>query len=234
MATTTKTSKKNFECKYCGKSFAKETTLVSHMCEKKRRWTQEKETGVQFGLQAYLKFYEYTQSGKPKTYADFVESPYYIAFVKFGRHCVNIKCVNVDKFTAWLLKNNKKLDWWTKDSFYEEWLLNYMRTESAQDALERSLKKMMDYAEETEGLVSYSHYFRYGNANRICYHIASGRISPWVIYNCDSGVEFLGKLSEEQVNMIIAWIDPDFWNRAFKQLNSDVTWTKDILHQAGL
>jgi hypothetical protein len=204
------------------------------MCEKKRRWTQEKETGVQFGLQAYLKFYEYTQSGKPKTYADFVESPYYIAFVKFGRHCVNIKCVNVDKFTTWLLKNNKKLDWWTKDSFYEEWLLNYMRTESAQDALERSLKKMMDYAEETEGLVSYSHYFRYGNTNRICYHIASGRISPWVIYNCDSGIEFLGKLSEEQVNMIIAWIDPDFWNRAFKQLNSDVTWTKGILRQAGL
>jgi aspartate carbamoyltransferase regulatory subunit len=27
-----------FKCEYCKKSFQKETTLLAHSCEKKRRW----------------------------------------------------------------------------------------------------------------------------------------------------------------------------------------------------
>ena len=41
-------------CKYCNKEFRKESTLAAHLCESKRRWQQEKETGVQLGLRAYL------------------------------------------------------------------------------------------------------------------------------------------------------------------------------------
>ena len=227
-------SSQTYKCQYCSKEFKKESTLASHLCEKKRRWQQEKETGVQFGLRAYVRFYEYTQMGKPKTYADFVDSPYYIGFVKFGRHCVGIKCLNLNSFVNWLLKNNKKLDDWCKDSFYQEWLYEYLRKESAQDALERGLLTMQKYADVTEGMADFSGYFRYGNANRICYHISTGRISPWVIYNCDSGVNFLASLGEEQVGLIMQWIDPDYWNRTLRELKSDVSWCKEILKAAGL
>jgi len=82
-----------------------------HLCEEKRRWQEEKETGVQFGLQAYLRFYELTQgSAKMKSYTDFVASPYYRAFVKFGRHMVGIRAVNSKMFIDWVIKENKKLD----------------------------------------------------------------------------------------------------------------------------
>ena len=43
------------------------------MCEQKRRWQQEKDKGVQMGLQAYLRFYESPQGGQKKTYGDFVK-----------------------------------------------------------------------------------------------------------------------------------------------------------------
>ena len=227
-------SSQTYKCQYCNKAFKKEVTLTAHICEKKRRWQQEKETGVQFGLKAYLRFYEYTQTGKTKSYADFVESPYYIGFVKFGRHCVAIKCLHVVNFTNWLLKNNKKLDDWTRDSFYQEWMYEYLRKENAQDALERGLMTMQRYADATEGMTDFNGYFRYGNANRICYHISTGRISPWVIYNCDSGVNFLSSLSEEQIGMIIQWVDPDYWHRSLTELRSDTAWCKDILKAAGL
>jgi hypothetical protein len=99
--------------------FRKESTLTAHLCETKRRWQQEKETGVQFGLRAYLQFYETTQgSAKLKSYEDFVNSSYYRAFVRYGRHLVSIRAINSVSFTAWLLKNNKKLDHWTKDTYY--------------------------------------------------------------------------------------------------------------------
>ena len=224
-----------FTCKYCDKDFRKESTLTAHLCEPKRRWQQETETGVQFGLRAYLQFYETTQgSAQLKSYTDFVASPYYNAFVKFGRHLVAIRCINSNSYTAWLLKNNKKLDHWCKDKFYEEWLHEYVKREAVQDALERGLKQMEEYANGDSGLASYSHYFKYGNHNRICHHITTGRVSPWLVYNCDSGIEFLESISTEHLAIVLPWIDPDYWNRKFKDYVADVEWCKHVLGAAGL
>jgi len=231
----TSESELNFKCKYCERDFRKESTLAAHLCEPKRRWQQETETGVQFGLRAYLQFYETTQgSAQLKSYTDFVTSPYYNAFVKFGRHLVAIRCINSNSYTAWLLKNNKKLDHWCKDKFYEEWLHEYIRREAVQDALERGLKQMEEYANGDSGLASYSHYFKYGNHNRICHHITTGRVSPWLVYNCDSGIEFLESISAEHLAIVLPWIDPDYWNRKFKDYVADVEWCKHILGAAGL
>lgn len=229
-------SKTSYKCQYCSKEFKRESTLASHLCEGKRRWQQEKETGVQLGLKTYLRFFEYTQgSAKNKNYSTFVESPYYLAFVRFGRYCVDIRCINVTSFVDWLLKNNKRLDDWCKDSFYQEWMHAYLRKEAPQDALERALKEMQNYADEHPELKNgFVDYFRYANANRICYHITTGRISPWVVYNCDSGIDFLSSLVEEQVNIVLPYIDPDYWQRRFKDYVADVEWTKSILKAAGL
>jgi hypothetical protein len=224
----------SYKCRYCDKEFRKESTLTAHLCEQKRRWQQETETGVQFGLRAYLRFYEVTQgSSKLKSYSDFASSPYYNAFVKYGRYLISIRALNANSFTDWLLKNNKKLDYWCKDSFYEEWMIEYLKKEAVQDALERALKEMEDYAGSSD-IANFSHYFIYGNSNRICHHISTGRVSPWVIYNCNSGVEFLSNLSEEQVPLVMPYIDPDFWNRKFTDYMADVEWCKHVLKEAGL
>ena len=225
-----------FKCKYCEKEFRKESSLAVHLCEVKRRWQQERETGVQFGLQAYLRFYEMTQgSAKMKSYTDFVASPYYRAFVKFGRHMVAIRAVNPRAFIDWVIKENKKLDHWCHEKVYLEYLKQYMRKEAVQDALERALKEMQDYADEHgEFKNGFSDYFRFGNPNRICYHISTGRISPWIVYNCDSGVEFLSNLSEEQIGIVMPWIDPEYWQRKFKDYVADTEWIKEILRNAKL
>lgn len=225
-----------FSCKYCSKTFAKESTLTVHMCEPKRRYQQEKETGVQLGLRSYLRFYEVTQgSAKLKTYDDFVASPFYNAFVKFGRHLVSIRCINTASFTDWLLKNNKKLDYWCKDSFYSDWMMEYLKKEAVQDALERALKEMQDYADMDSTLENnFNNYFRRGNSNRILHHVRTGRISPWIVYNCDSGVAWLDSLNEEQIELVLPWIDPDFWQRKFKDYMADTEWAKDLLVKAGL
>ena len=223
-------------CKYCQKEFRKESTLVAHLCESKRRWQQEKDVGVQLGMRAYLRFYELSQgSAKLKSYEDFVNSSYYIAFVKFGRYMVDIRAVNAAKFTDWLLKNNKKLDHWCKETLYLEWLADYIKREPVQDALERALKEMQEYADTSQTLAGdFSHYFLHGNGNRICHHISSGRVSPWIVYNSPSGVAFLDTLNQEQLQIVLPWIDPDFWQQKFKDYAADTEWVKDILQKAGL
>lgn len=225
-----------YRCKYCEKDFRRESTLTAHMCEPKRRWQQEKDTGVQLGLRAYLRFYEITQgSAKLKSYEDFVRSPYYSAFVKWGQYMVSIRGINPPAFLEWLLKNNKKLDYWQKDEYYDTYLHEYLQREAVQDALERALKEMQQYADNHPELRNgFTDYFRYGNANRIIHHICTGRISPWVTFNCESGVDFLSGLTEDQIALVLPWINPDLWQRKFKDYMADTEWVKDILNKAGL
>jgi hypothetical protein len=225
----------SYECAYCKKTYSKESTLTSHSCERKRRFQQQQEIGVQWGFQSYLIFYETTQNGNRKTYEQFVDSSYYTAFVRFGRHSHSVHCPNLANFTRWLLKNNRRLDHWCSDQYYAEWLKEYLKRESVQDALERSIQCMMDYAHEHPDLRNgYRDYFRLVNENRICYHIASGRISPWAVYNCESGQDFLGRLNEDQVAMINDIIDPTYWQPRFRDLPDDVIFVTKVLKLAFL
>lgn len=226
----------SYTCQFCKKSYTKESTLISHLCEPKRRFNQRNEQGVQIGFNAYLRFYEITQgSSKLKTYDDFSDSPFYIAFVRYGRYLVDLRAVNVKSFTDWLLQNNHKLDNWTKEKLYSTWLFEYIKREPAQDAIERALREMQDYADtDTKLENSFNNYFRLGSSNRICYHISTGRISPWVVYNCDSGIAWLNQSNPEHLNIIMPWIDPDYWAKRFKDYLADTEWSKMILEKAGL
>jgi hypothetical protein len=203
-----------------------------HLCEAKRRRQEQNERGVQLGLQAYLRFYETTQgSAKLKTFDDFAESPYYRAFVKFGRYCVNIRAINPARFIDWVLKQNKKIDHWCRDSIYTEYLLDYLKVEAVSDALARAIEFSIEWGEQKQ---SPPHdCLRYGNSNAMCAAVAAGRISPWVIFNCDSGQKFLSELNAEQVAMIWPYIDADIWQRKFKDYPADQEWAREMLNQAG-
>lgn len=219
-------------CGYCKKTFKRAESLVVHMCEPKRRRMDRSERGVELGFQSYLRFYEIAQAGKKvKTYDEFCESPYYRAFVKFGRYCVATKSVNPRQFTEWLLKNNKKIDNWASDKVYTEYLLDYLKVEAVDDALARSVEYSIDWSEKNSAPAH--DCLRYGSTNVLCYAITAGRISPWVIYNSESGQKFLGELNSEQVAMIWPYIDSDVWQRRFADRPEDVEYAKQILKTAG-
>lgn len=230
-----KVTEKEFACKYCGRSFSREKTLASHTCEQKRRWQQEKDKHVQLGLQAYLRFYEKTQgatNSKQKTYGDFVNSPYYNAFVKFGKHLVEIRAINISKFIDYIINNNAKLDQWTHDKHYQEYLAQHLKVESWQDAIARSLKTMETWADENQAQLN--SYFIAAGVNKICQHIVNGRISTWVIFNCDTGVNFLSKVQDEQLAIIYDYIDPEFWKKHFIKFHTETSIVKEALKEAGL
>jgi len=209
----------------------KESSLAVHSCEPRRRMERD-EAGVRLGFNAYLKFYELTQgSAKLKTYDDFCESAYYRAFVKFGRYCVDIRAVNPARFVEWVLKQNKKIDHWCKDTVYTEYLSDYLRVENINDALARAVEFGIDWAEQSGHPAE--DCLRYGNTNAMVYAVTTGRISPWIIYNSESGQKFLSELTTEQVAMIWPYIDTDFWIKKFKDYPADQEYARDILAKAG-
>ena len=221
-----------YTCQYCKKNFIKESSLAVHSCEPRRRRQEQSERGVQLGLQAYLKFYQLTQgSARLKTFDDFADSPYYRAFVKFGRYCVDIRAINPARFIEYVLKQNKKIDHWCRDSIYTEYLLDYLRVENINDALARAIEFGITWQEQTSNPAH--DCLRYGNSNAMCHAITTGRISPWIIYNSESGQQFLSELSTEQIAMIWSYIDSDVWMKKFQDYPADQEYAKDILSKAG-
>jgi hypothetical protein len=222
----------SYTCQYCKKNFIKETSLSVHSCEPRRRRQEKDEAGVRLGFMAYIKFYELTQgSAKLKTYDHFCESPYYRAFVKFGRYCVDIRAINPARFVEWVLKQNKKIDHWTRDSIYTEYLLNYLKVEQVNDALARAIEYSIDWAEKTGHPAE--DCLRYGNSNAIVHAITTGRISSWILYNCDSGQKFLDDLDTTQIAMVWPYIDPEFWTSRFRDCLADQEYVREILNKAG-
>ena len=222
----------SYTCQYCKKDFMKESSLAVHSCEPRRRRMEKDEAGVRLGFQAYIKFYELTQgSAKLKTFDDFAESPYYKAFVRFGRYCVEVKAINPEQFTRWVLKQNKKLDHWAKDSVYTEYLQDYLRVENVNDALARAIEFSIDWGEKNTAKPE--DCLRYGNDNAMTYAVSTGRISPWAIYCSDSGQQFLNNLDQTQVATIWSIIDADYWMRKFKDYPADYEYAREMLQKAG-
>jgi hypothetical protein len=221
-----------YSCKYCEKNFKRENSLAVHLCERKKRWQAKDEKAVRVGFNAYLKFYEYTQhSTKVKTQMEFIKSPYYKAFVKFGRYCVDINAINIGRFIEYIIKKNKKLDYWTSDKLYTEYLIVLLHSENPIDTLTRAIKHSMKWADKNGA--NSKDMLRYGAVNTVCYAITNGQISSWVLYNCDSGLEFLGKLNTEQTAIIWDFINPEIWSKKIKDYSTDVNYIKKILKEAG-
>lgn len=221
-----------FVCEYCKKTFARESSIEVHMCEPKRRRLNRDDAGVRIGFQAYIRFYEQAQgSARLKTYDDFCDSSYYLAFVKFGRYCVDTKTINPAQFMNWLLKNQKKIDRWCSDRFYTEYLTWYLTVEAVDDALARAMEYAIDWSEKNNS--PSQDCVRYGNANTTCYAIVTGRLSPWVIYNSESGQKFLSDANQEQLAMIWPYVNVDTWNKKFSDYAADQEYAREILKKAG-
>jgi len=223
----------SFECQFCKKTFKKEKTLSVHLCEQKRRWINKDSKYVRLGFLAYNRFYEITQgSAKPKTYEHFSKSNYYTAFTKFGRHILEINAIDPEKFIDFVINNSVHLDKWCSDSVYETYIRELNKKETAERAVERGILLMQQWGREHDR--PYNVFFREISRPRLIHWIKSGRISPWIIFNCDSGNAVIGTLTDDELNMINEYLEPTFWTRKFSTRKEDVDFVQMVLKEAGL
>jgi len=223
----------SYICEYCQSKFTREKTLMIHMCEKKRRYVMKDEKHVMIGLTAFNKFFQFVQkSNTNKSYDEFAKSPYYNAFVKFGSFVSNTNPLYPEKFLDWVVKSGVKLDHWCRDELYEKYVLELIHTENVDTALERSIKNMTEWAVKNNS--SWDHYFKYVSSNRAVYDIKDGKISPWLLLNCESGKKLLSELLDEQLNSISTIIDPQVWLKKFKQQKADLEFVKQVVKESTL
>jgi hypothetical protein len=222
----------NFKCAYCEKEFTKEKTLAVHVCEPKRRHLSKNEKHVQLALLTYKRFYEISQKIKGKTFEEFAKSPYYNAFVKFGSFMSNANPIYPEKFIDFVIRSGVKLDHWCRDELYDTYLLELIKMEPADGAIQRSVQTMMDWADDKQA--AWNHYFSYVNLNRATHDIKEGKISPWILLQSKSGKEMLKKMNDEQLSIVGDIINPQFWISRFKKLTADVELVRDVIKEASI
>jgi hypothetical protein len=222
-----------YVCEHCGTKFTKEKTLVVHMCEQKRRYLAKDEKHVILGYTVYNRFYRLTQKQKhDKTYLEFAKSPYYNAFVKFGSFMHNVNPLYPDQYIDFVVISGVKLDHWCREELYEKFVLHLIKTESVEIALERSIDTMSTWAVENNAV--WNHYFNYISPSRAMFNIKDGKISPWLLLNCNSGRNLLNTFNDEQLAAVATMIDPPFWKKKFRDKKFDMELITQVVKESNL
>jgi hypothetical protein len=223
----------SYTCQYCNHKFSKEKTLAVHVCEQKRRALAKTERHVLLGYDTYNKFYRKTQNSKQdKTYDEFARSPYYNAFVKFGSFVSNVNPLYPERFMDYVVTSGVKLDHWCRDALYDQYVIDLIKKESVETALERSISHMMAWGENNNA--AWNHYFLYVSLSRACFDIKDGKISPWLVLNSSSGKAMLKKFSDEQLTAINVIMDIPFWLNKFKRMSTDVELVKQVVKESNI
>lgn len=226
-------TKKPYVCQYCSHGYTKESTLMTHVCEQKRRHLQKDQKAVRLGYDAFNRFFKLSQNSKgDKTYDEFAKSPYYNAFVKFGSYVSNVNPLYPDHYIDWVIRSGVKLDHWCKDALYEKYVLELIHTEAVEVAIERSVRHMQKWADDNGSL--WNHYFKYVSPNRAMFDIKDGKVSPWLVLNSSTGKELLNRMDDIQLSSITAVIDPQVWVKRFKADKNDLELVKTVVREGKL
>jgi hypothetical protein len=210
-----------------------EKTLVAHMCERKRRALQKDEKRVQAGFMAFNRWWQLAQGAKKsKTYDEFCDTSYYNAFVKFGSFLNNVTPIYPEKFVDFVIKSGVKLDHWCRDELYDRYLVDMLKVEPVESAVQRTIQTMMEWGDEHNA--NFAHYFLYASLNKAVHDIRNGKLSPWVVLNTTSGKEMVQKMSDEQLDMIAPTFDVPFWLRKFRESPADIAMVKEICKEVGI
>ena len=208
-------------CKFCGKSFKRERTLASHVCEPKRRHADSVERYWQLAFRTYQKFYKYNYPtrNKDRTKEQFIKSQYYSGFIKFGRFLSTGLVLNHEKYVEYVIRNAVKLERWSSDAIYDEYLKEHLFKETVDRAAERMMLHIMNWASDHDQLAD--NFFNELTSAKALLLIRNGTISPWIIYGTHQGEKIIDSMSDEQLDIVVKFIDPRKWKPKIKMKQSE-------------
>jgi hypothetical protein len=223
----------DYGCEHCGRTFVRETTLATHLCEQKRRWDAQTQPASRIAFAAWTKFYnQFQPTKKDKSYREFTKSSYYGGFIKYGTYCIDARVINPLAYLDWNIREKVALDNWTSDRHYSRYLIEYLKLENSMDAVKRSIETLLTISENEN--VQLCDVLRLYSTNKLCHLITQGHISPWLLFNSDSGTNFLASLNPDQLGMTYDYINPEQWSIRFKRDAVTVKEVKTLLEQVGI
>lgn len=220
-----------FLCEFCKKEYTKEIFLINHNCKKKRWWFEKDKPDSRIAFMAWNRFHE-LNGKKHQTFREFIDSQFYLAFIRFGKQVLALNVFEPAKFIDYVIKNNLPLHQWTHDFVYEQFIREFTKQEPFDNAFERGIVLMKTWSDDT-GEPWYD-FFRKVNPNQATNWIRNGKLSPWVLYNVDSSTELLNRCNEEQINIITKYAPSGPWKIKFNKDKEGCKFIRETLQNNGM
>jgi hypothetical protein len=223
--------KDQLECRFCNKTFQKESTLVAHMCEPKRRILAENDKANRIGYNAWLIFRRLITPNAKKTpsYEDFTKNKYYTTFVKLGKRIIDLHIPEPDNFVKYLVMNSVKFSNWGKDFVYEMYIREMTKKETVQRAAERTVLLMQQWGMDQQQ--DWKTFWTNVNTTQSLHWIRVGRLSPWVLLGTEQGKSLLDRFDQHQLQEATGYIELDPWRIRIARNKRDCEWMQDVFNQ---
>lgn len=203
------------------------------MCIKKQRHLDKDSVASRMGLELFRRFYELNTATKnAKTIDEFINSRYYIAFIKFARRLMDLRPVDQSRFVDYVFRNGIKDRDWCKDKVYEAYIVDLLSKEPASRGLERSINTMNEWGKKYD--LPFNEFFIHVAPAEATHLVKMGKISPWVLYLSTTSDHLWDRLSDEQADIISSVINPKVWKAKFELKKDDCSFARDILQDAGI
>ena len=222
----------DYQCRFCNKSFTRERTLSSHMCEKKHRWMSKDDASSRIAFSVWVDFMKYVspQSKKQKTIDDFISSRDYIGFVKFANYLIELRPMESDKFIHWLFKMGVRLSDWQRPGTYQLYVQEASKKETADRALEKTILTMREWGDNTGE--NWQEFFNKIAPATAMNMVVMGRLSPWIIYSADAAQRLLDRMEPGQIDTVAKHVDTEWWKKKINSSPEEVEWINTTIQQA--
>ena len=227
--------KPTFECKYCKKSYVRESTLMSHRCETKRRWDAQEDRSSRVGFMAWQQFTNtmvMAKRVKDRPFDEFIRSKLYTQFIKYAIHITRLNAVSPSRYTSYLLKHNFPVREWTKDAPYNSYMCDLLAKETPNEAIERSIKLAEEWAIDNDA--SLYDFFKEIHPNQALYWISNGKISPWFIYASSTVSVLMEKMTPDQLSELSKHLDHGVMVMRIRKYKKEFENIKAVLNEMGL
>lgn len=223
--------KDQLECRFCGKAFQKESTLVAHMCEPKRRILAENDRPNRIGYNAWLIFRKLMTPSAKKipTYEDFTKNKYYTTFVKLGKRIVDLSIPEPDNFVKYLVMNSVKFSNWGKDFVYEMYIREMTKKETIQRAAERTVLLMQQWGMDQQQ--DWKKFWTSVSTTQALHWIRVGRLSPWVMLGTEQGKSLLNRFDQHQLQEATGYIELDPWRIRIARNKDECIWMQQVFNK---
>lgn len=222
-----------FKCLYCGKVYKLEKPFTNHVCRQKKRVFEKDTKPARLAFATFTKFHEVHYRAKAvPSYEKFAQSTLYEAFLSFGKYILDIDALSPPDYMDYMVRSGIPIDRWCRDAEYEKYVGHLAMKETPYRALERTFLLMHEWAlKEKRGT---SDFFREIAPALAAMWVRSGRISPWVLLNCDSGVALLGRFTDEQMLLTQGALNIKMWKGKFSRQLEEVRVIRTALEEEGL
>lgn len=219
-----------WKCQYCNKTYTHEKSFMKHKCPKKEK-LEELKTPI--GQAAYINYSDWMKHKKRSVppIETFSNSIKYRAFIKFTTYAINL---NITASVFVKLMANLDIDpvLWCIDATYSEYLNHYDKFHDPGEQVVNSLEFLKVLAEKENA--EFVNIFNHMGFRRFLEFVRLRKISPWLIFNCDSCSDFMSSLDQEDLCLLSDIVRGSVWGDKLGDNREDCLLLQELITEYGL